>query len=176
MSVQRIAIVGAGGAGKTVLANRLAALLDLPVTHLDALRYDAAWQLVPEEQFVAAQRAVVGTDRWIIDGNSLASGAVRFAAADTVVLLNLPPWTCLWGIARRRWRYRGGQHRDGVFDRITWSFLRYVVGYRRNCAPAMRRCIAEHGRQTTLIELTSRRQVRRLLTRLGAAGSAAVFK
>ncbi|GAA2630451.1 hypothetical protein GCM10010399_73000 [Dactylosporangium fulvum] len=31
-----IAIIGAGGAGTTVLANRLGRLLDLPGTHLDA--------------------------------------------------------------------------------------------------------------------------------------------
>src|SRR5690242_14949354 len=111
--MQRITVIGAGGAGKTVLANRLGALLGLPVTHLDDLRYDEHWAAVPEDAFVAAQRAVVAADRWIIDGNSKASMPVRFAAADTIIFLNLPPWTCLWGIARRRWRYHGGRHADG---------------------------------------------------------------
>lgn len=40
--MQRIVVIGAGGAGKTVLANRLGRILGLPVTHLDALRYCAA--------------------------------------------------------------------------------------------------------------------------------------
>ncbi|WP_157751499.1 hypothetical protein [Actinoplanes derwentensis] len=38
--MRKIAIVGNSGAGKTVLANRLGTLLEIPVTHLDALRYD----------------------------------------------------------------------------------------------------------------------------------------
>jgi adenylate kinase family enzyme len=41
--MQRIAVLGAGGAGKTVVARRLGHLLGLPVTHLDQLRYDPSW-------------------------------------------------------------------------------------------------------------------------------------
>ncbi len=135
--MQRVAITGAGGSGKTVLANRLSLLLDLPVTHLDALRYTSTWQLVPDDEFVAAQQAVTATGRWIIDGNSLASMPVRFAAADTIVFLDLPACLCLWGVLRRRWRYRGGQHPDGVHDRITWSFLTYITLFRRRTRPAV---------------------------------------
>jgi adenylate kinase family enzyme len=167
VDVRRIAIVGAGGAGKTVLANRLGALVDLPVIHLDALRYDPAWNVVPEADFVAAQQAVVTGDEWIVDGNSLSSMPIRFVAADTVIVLDLPPLTCLWGILQRRLQYRGGQHPDGVYDRITWPFLRYVLMFRRHSLPAVRTCVAEYGSHTTLIELTSRRQVHRLLAGLG---------
>ncbi|MGI5185420.1 topology modulation protein [Dactylosporangium sp. CA-152071] len=165
--VQRIAIVGSGGAGKTVLANRLSTHLDLPVTHLDALRYDSCWQVVPEPQFVAAQQAVIAGERWIIDGNSLASMPIRFAAADTIIFLDLPPLVCLSGILVRRLRYRGGQHADGVYDRITIAVLRYVLSFRRRFAPRVRACIAEHGPHATLIEVTSRRQADQLIARLG---------
>ncbi|WP_432832963.1 topology modulation protein [Dactylosporangium sp. CA-092794] len=164
--MQRVAIIGAGGAGKTVLANQLSVLLDLPVTHLDALRYTPTWHLVPEDEFAAAQRVVTATDRWIIDGNSLASMPIRFAAADTIVFLDLPARACLWGVLRRRWRYRGGQHADGVHDRITWSFLTYIVRFRRRTGPAVRRCIADYGSHAVLVELTSRRQVQRWLAHL----------
>ncbi|MBX7267779.1 topology modulation protein [Micromonospora sp. Llam7] len=145
MTMQKIAIVGNSGAGKTVLAHRLGALLHLPVTHLDALRYDTDWNLVPEAEFADQQRAAVTADTWIIDGNSLATLSIRAAAADTVIMVDPPPWVCLWGILQRRWRYRGGQHPDGVFDRITVDSLRYTATYRRSHGPRTLACIAVAG-------------------------------
>ncbi len=169
--MRKIAIVGNSGAGKTVLANRLGTLLRIPVTHLDALRYDAGWNLVPEAVFTDQQRTAVAADRWIIDGNSLATLPIRAAAADTVIMVDPPPWVCIWGILQRRRRYRGGQHRDGVFDRITIDSLRYTASFRRAHGPRTLACIAEHATHATVVHLTSRRQADRFVARLTNQGS-----
>jgi adenylate kinase family enzyme len=155
---QRIVIIGCGGSGKTHLANQLAALHQLPLTHLDAIYYDTDWNPLPPENFEAAQRSLVSGDRWLIEGNYASTLPIRLAAADTVIFLDLPALTCLLGILQRRWRYRGGQHRDGVYDRITWSFLRYIRGYRTHMRPRVRELIDQHGRHVRLVTLTSRRQ------------------
>lgn len=165
--MRRVVVLGAGGAGKTVLANRLGKLLGVEVVHLDALRYDEHWQTVPENQFAAAQRAVVGGPLWIVDGNSLATMAIRVTAADTIILLDPPSLVCLYGILQRRWRYRGGQHCDGVYDRVTVQFLRYVLRYRRQHLPRVLHCISEYGRDATVLHLRSRRAARKFLTDTG---------
>ena len=67
-------------------SNGVVPLLDLPVTHLHHPRYDAGWAVVPEPEFVAAQRRLVAGARWIADGNSLANLPIRAAAADTIIL------------------------------------------------------------------------------------------
>jgi adenylate kinase family enzyme len=162
---QRIVIIGCGGSGKTHLANQLAALHQLPLTHLDALYYDAEWNPLPTDEFQAAQQSLVAGDRWLIEGNYASTLPIRLAAADTVVFLDLPAATCLLGVLQRRWRYRGGQHRDGVYDRITWSFVRYIWGYRTTMRPRVRELLDQHGSHTRLVTLTSRRQARRYLTR-----------
>lgn len=167
--MDRIAIIGCGGSGKTVLSHQLAAALGISVTHLDAVYYDNGWTPLPAEKFAAIQHELVAADRWIIEGNYASTLPIRLAHADTVIFLDLPALTCLWGIAQRRWRYRGGQHADGVYDRITWSFIKYILGYRRSMRPRMRQLMAEHGSHAHLIALTSRRQATRFLRHLHAA-------
>lgn len=118
--MDKIAVIGCGGSGKTHLANQLATLLHLPLTHLDAIYYDAEWNPRPAEEFAMLQEKLVAEPRWLIEGNYAGSLPIRLARADTVIFLDLPALTCLAGILQRRWRYRGGQHtKDGVYDRIT---------------------------------------------------------
>src|SRR4051812_20094908 len=125
VGVDRVVVIGCGGSGKTHLSWRLAVLLSVPLVHLDAEVYDAEWRPLSAEAFAARQREIIAGPRWVIDGNYVTTLPVRLVAADTVVFLDLPAWACLAGLVRRRWVYRGGQHADGVYDRITGEFLRY---------------------------------------------------
>jgi adenylate kinase family enzyme len=99
----------------------------------------------------------------ILDGNYATSLPLRLAVADTVIVLDLPARTCLVGILRRRWRYRGGQHADGVFDRLSVGFARYVIHNRRRTLPRVLHLIAEHASTTPVVHLTRRRDVDRFL-------------
>jgi len=164
--VDRVAIIGCGGSGKSRLARALGERLGIAPVHLDALYYDADWQPLDHRRFAARQRALVAAPRWIIDGNYASSLPIRLQRADTVIFLDLPGWTCLWGIGQRRLRHRGGQHPSvGVFDRITWGFIRYVLGYRRQMAPRIRHLLANHAADADVVVLRSRRAVRRYLDR-----------
>ncbi|MBB5828617.1 topology modulation protein [Micromonospora carbonacea] len=165
--MDRIAIIGCGGSGKSTVARQLARILDTPLTHLDATYYDEHWNPLPQDEFAARQEKLVAGERWIIEGNYAGTLPIRLAAADTVIFLDLPARACLWGIAQRRWRYRGGQHhQDGVYDRITWNFVRYILGYRRTMRPRVQNLVREHGPHVRLITLTSRRQAAELVKRV----------
>jgi adenylate kinase family enzyme len=171
--VERIAIIGCGGSGKSHLARVLAARLGIEPVHLDALYYDEDWKPLGQEAFACLQRELVAAPRWIIDGNYASTLPIRLEAADAVVFLDLPGWACLWGIFQRRLRHGGGQHQAmGVYDRITWGFIRYILGYRKNMAPRVRALIAEHAGNAQVTVLRSRAAVRRYLAGPAAAGSA----
>lgn len=173
-AVHRIAIIGCGGSGKSDLARALAAKLGIQATHLDALFYDRDWNPLPAEQFAELQRQLVTAPRWIIDGNYASSLPIRLEAANTVIFLDLPATSCLLGILQRRLKHRGGQHDAiGVYDRITWGFVRYIWTYRRSMAPRVRRLIAEHAGHAQVVVLRSRRDATRYQCHLATADTAA---
>jgi len=170
--VDRIAITGCGGSGKSHLARALGAALGITPVHLDTLYYDKDWKPLLKDQFAALQHDLVAQPRWVIDGNYASSLPIRLQAADTVIFLDLPARSCLAGIAQRRLRHGGGQHDAiGVYDRITPNFVRYIIGYRRQMAPRVRRLIAEHAGDAELIVLRSRRAARRYLADVTAAAT-----
>ena len=165
--MDRIAVVGCGGSGKSRLAAALATRLAVTPVHLDALYYDAEWKPLDQETFAAIQRELVTAPRWILDGNYASTLPIRLGAADTVIFLDFPGWTCLRGIFQRRLGHGGGQHpATGVYDRITWGFIRYVVGYRRKMAPRVRALIADHAGNAQVTVLRSRSAVRRYMAGL----------
>jgi adenylate kinase family enzyme len=173
--VDRIAIIGCGGSGKSHLARALGSALGITPAHLDGLYYDHDWKPLDQQPFADLQRDLVTAPRWIIDGNYASTLPIRLQAADTVIFLDLPGWACLWGVLRRRLRHGGGQHQAiGVYDRITWGFVRYILGYRRQMAPRVRQLIADHAGHAQVVLLRSRRGARRYLADATAANPASV--
>ena len=172
--MDRIAIIGCGGSGKSHLARSLGTMLGITPVHLDGLYYDRDWKPLDKEEFAALQRDLVAVPRWIIDGNYASSLPIRLQAADTVIFLDLPARTCLRGIMGRRLHHGGGQHDAiGVYDRITWNFIRYIAGYRRQMAPRVRQLIADHAGDAQIVVLRSRYAVPRYIADADVLGSAA---
>ncbi len=175
--MDRIAIMGCGGSGKSHLARELGTRLGITPVHLDARYYDQDWKPLDQEAFAALQRDLVAAPRWIIDGNYASTLPIRLQAADTVIFLDLPGWACLLGILQRQARHGGGQHQaNGEYNRITWNFARYIIGYRKTMAPRVRSLIAEHASDAQVVILRSRRAARRYLATVPAtspAGTAA---
>ncbi|MBD0742980.1 topology modulation protein [Streptomyces sp. CBMA152] len=171
--MKRIALIGCGGSGKTFLSKQLGTLISAPVKHLDAVYYDDEWNPLPPEEFAAAQERLVAEPAWVIEGNYASTLPIRLRRADCVIFLELPTWVCLWGIAQRRLRHGGGQDdATGVYDRITWGFLRYVWGYRKTMAPRVRELLDEHATGASIHVVTSRREARALLAQLTEAQTA----
>ena len=167
--VQRIAVIGCGGAGKTTLANELGRRLDLPVLHIDG-HY---WQQRPDgeqvestpEQWRAIHAEMIAGERWVIDGMKLGALPARLEAADTIVFLDLPRWRCLWGVLCRRLCYRGQIRPDiGVYDRINAEFVRWIWLFGRTARPRILDLLSECS--CDVVVCTSRREVRSFLQSL----------
>jgi adenylate kinase family enzyme len=166
--VQRVAILGSGGAGKTTVALELGRRTRLPVVHLDPLYWAPGWVERPPEEFAAALEAAVAQERWILDGNVLWGDAAdpRFARADTVVFLDLPRRTCLRRATMRRLRYRGERRPDlpdGCPEEFDLAFYRWMWSYPGRVRPRVLAILAGLPSEVVVHHLRSDDDVRGFL-------------
>ena len=155
--MQRIAIIGPGGSGKSRLANELGRRLDLPVTHLDDLFWKPGWVEADRDEWEALNRELVQGERWILDGNYGGTMEIRLEAADTIVFLDLPPLLCIWRVLRRRGRDEPASARRFL------EFVAYIWRYRRTRRPAVEDRIRRHGAGKQVHVLNTRRDVQQFL-------------
>lgn len=52
MKIRKISIVGMPGSGKTTLAKQIQVVLNIPVCHLDNLRWENGWKLHSKKEFM----------------------------------------------------------------------------------------------------------------------------
>ena len=103
---QRVVVIGASGAGKTRLAERLARALDAPFVEMDALYWLPEWVARAPEEFVGRLAQATAGERWVAAGNYFSSGAGQtvWARADCLVWIDLPLRTTLPRLLVRSWR------------------------------------------------------------------------
>ncbi|MCW2921716.1 MAG: adenylate kinase [Thermoleophilia bacterium] len=98
--MRRVLVSGISGAGKTTLARRVAAALDLPYTELDALHHGPGWIKRPE--FEADTAALAASDRWITEDQYQSFiGDLLWQRADTLLWLDLPRRVVMWRVVTR---------------------------------------------------------------------------
>ena len=140
--MQRVLVIGSGGAGKSPFAARLGAATGLPVVHLDAYYWRAGWDPTPADEWTRTVDALAAGDAWVMDGNYGGTLDRRLAACDTVVFLDLPRLLCVWRIVARWLRHLGRTRPDmapGCPERMTWEFLRWGWHYPRDRRPTVLR-------------------------------------
>jgi len=100
--MNRIAVFGNAGGGKSTLSKRLAEMTGLPWVPLDSLQYQPGGGEVSHAEFKAAHDALLKQDQWIVDGfGSIDTLWNRLAVADTLVYLDMPVLQHYWWVTKR---------------------------------------------------------------------------
>lgn len=166
--MERIMIIGCGGAGKSTLARQLGEKLEIPVVHLDKLFWRPGWNHVTREEFDASVREEMKKEKWIIDGNYNRTVPERLEHCDTVIYLDFSRLACLLGVAKRIITTYGTVRPDMGEDcpeRIDWEFLGWVWNFNRKNR-AKYHDMLENARGKQVFILKNRREVKGYLKRV----------
>ena len=156
--MRRIAVVGPSGAGKTTFSRRLGELLGVPVVHLDHHHWKPAWAEPAADEWATLQAELLTGETWIADGNYGGTFDLRFALADTVIVLAPPPLSCVAGVLRRWARhYRQDVQAHGCPEHLDLGFLRWIWRYPKDSRPRLDAAIERHREHLRIVELRSRR-------------------
>jgi len=183
VAVQRVSVVGNSGSGKTRLARRIAAELDVPHVELDSIYHLQNWEPIDADAFLAAVTTIASGEAWVVDGNYarvVANGPV-WERAQAVVWLDLPRRTVLRQVTARTVRrivlreelWNG--NRESLRNALAWDPHRSIVRwawtqhrrYRDHYRAAMRSAGLAH---VEFVRLTSHAAAEAWLREIGRRG------
>ena len=163
--MERIMIIGCGGAGKSTLARQLGEKLNLPVVHLDKLFWKPGWEQITREEFDKLHREALVGEKWILDGNFDRTMGERIQRCDTVIYLDFNRFVCMMGVIKRILTSYGTVRPDmgeGCPERIDWEFLQGVWNFNKNKREKTYRLLNETEGIEKIV-LKNRRAVKRFL-------------
>ena len=164
--MERVLIVGCGGAGKSTLARQLGEKTGLPVVHLDQIFWSPGnWIHLEKAEFDTLLKAELEKDQWIIDGNYNRTLELRMEKADTILYLDFNRWRCLAGWFKRvvtNWGTARPDMAPGCKEWFDPEFVRWIWRYNRDNRSRNYELIRKHPDVTAII-LKNRGQVKRFL-------------
>ncbi|THJ64008.1 adenylate kinase [Candidatus Frankia alpina] len=161
--VQRVLVVGSGGAGKSTLARELARQSGLPAVHLDRHFWRPGWVATPVEEWRAVVASLVAKPAWVMDGNYGGTLDLRIPAAELIVFLDLPRRITIARVVRRWARWHGRNRPDaatGCPEKLDLAFLRWLWNYPRDGRARLLRALDTHGAAARVVRLCTAREVR----------------
>ncbi len=99
--MNKTAVLGGSGSGKSTFAIKLSAVTGLPLYHLDNLFWNKDKTHVSREVFDRRLDVVLSYDRYIVDGEYSRTIEKRIAAADTLFYFDIPLEDRLSGASAR---------------------------------------------------------------------------
>ena len=100
--MNKIAVFGKPGSGKSRLSRLVSQRLGVPLTHLDSVMYRADGKVVDKQTLNETHQGLVDSACWVIDGlGPMPLFNARLDAADTLIYIELSYLTSYWLVTKR---------------------------------------------------------------------------
>lgn len=164
----RIMICGTSNTGKSTLAHAIGRKRELPVVHLDQLRFlpGTDWQDRPEGEFQAVHDEAILGERWVMEGNYSRYFPQRIARATGILLLIDNRFANFARYVRRTLfeKDRIG-NLEGNRDSLKWDMIHWVLVRAPRGVERYRHVLPSSG--LPYLELRSMREVGKLYAAWG---------
>lgn len=125
----KIAVLGYAGSGKTFLSDYISKKKNIPVLHLDSIKWNKKWKPIDDSVVLPQVSDFMSNDDWIIDGYyKYLLYDERLEQADMIVLLLLPRHTCFYRAVKRT----KSRRKDGYKNDLNWWFIKFTLFGCRN--------------------------------------------
>ena len=159
----KIAILGYVGSGKTYLSDYIAKKKDIPVLHLDSIKWDKEWKPIDDSVVLPQVAEFMAQNDWIIDGYyKYLMIDERFEKADKIIFLLLPRFTCFFRALKRT----KSRRQEGYKNDFNWWFFKFALyGCRNKERQKYYAEIAEKYKDKTVV-LKTKQQVREYIANI----------
>lgn len=166
--MKKIAIFGNAGGGKSTLAKQLAETTGLPLYALDKLKYRAGGDEVPHDEYLKCHSDLMAQPEWIIDGFGCVESAwQRFAAADTLVYVDLPLLTHGVWVTKRLLKgffiNPEGWPENSPIIKSSLNSYKVLWLCHKKLTPAYRKLVSDANESKQVYHLTSPAAIKRFL-------------
>ena len=164
--MERVMIIGCGGAGKSTLARKLGEKTGLPVVHLDQIWWEPGnWQHIEREEFDERLAREMEKSRWILDGNFNRTIEARLEACDTVIYLDYPRLVCMknWiGRVIKNWGRHRADMAEGCSEWFDPDMAKWIWNFNKKNRKRYYELLST-AKDKRIVILKSRRQAERFL-------------
>lgn len=131
--MNKVIVIGCPGSGKSTFSKALHELTDIPLYHLDLLKWNSDKTTVSKEVFLERLQNVLILDKWIVDGNYGSTIELRMKECDTVFFLDYPVEVCIDGIKKRQGKPRSDM--PWIETEDDEEFLEFIRNYNTQSRP-----------------------------------------
>jgi adenylate kinase family enzyme len=129
--MNKIAIIGIMGSGKSTFAKNLGDILGIEVIHLDKESWLPGWkEKYTKQEWELFQREITQRPQWIIDGNYQSTLDIRLSAADTIVYFDFPKIFSIYRVIKRSF-FRGQpfDKAQGVKEKVSVNLIKFIMKF-----------------------------------------------